>query len=80
MCLLIMILVLDNQQDRSSSPNVAGDLLTLVVMSVHEDPLNQVVTILITRNYYALVIWSKNTRKHTYYQSEGCEDGQDEQW
>ncbi len=36
------------------SPNVIGDLLTLVVVSVHEDPLDQVVAVLITGDYHAL--------------------------
>lgn len=44
---------MDNE-DESRSPNIAGDLLTLVVVSIHENPLDQIVAILITRNYHAL--------------------------
>ncbi len=51
MCLLNKILVtVQDYKDGSCSPNMAGDLLTLVVMSIHEDPLDQVIAILITRN------------------------------
>ena len=49
----------DNRQGEYS-PDMVGDLLTLVMVSVHENPLDQVIAILIARDYFALA--SSSTR------------------
>lgn len=39
-----------NQEDMQHLPNMTGHKLTLVRRSIHQDPLNEIVAILISRN------------------------------
>ena len=34
---------------------MTGNLLTLMMMSIHQDPLDEIIAVLITRDYHALV-------------------------
>lgn len=54
MCLLDCNQYVPDKKICPCLPNMAGNLLTLVVMSVHEDPLDQIVPVLVTRDYHVL--------------------------
>lgn len=51
MCLLGDISQGKNQRIGDDIPNMAGDLITLMVVAIHQDPLDEIVAILVTSDW-----------------------------